>query len=63
MYDESFGQRYIDSYSFFPMALAKMPVALDLTTTEKRLLPPSFQQGGKRELFRTIPRQKVLQLR
>ncbi len=46
MYDESFGQRYIDSYSFFPMALAKMPVALDLTTTEKAT-SPIFSTGWK----------------
>ncbi len=43
MYDEAFAQRYIDSYSFIPMALSKTPAALNLTTTEKRLLPPSFQ--------------------
>ncbi len=39
MYDEAFAQRYIDSYSFIPMALSKTPAALNLTTTEKGYFP------------------------
>ncbi|XP_026139311.1 uncharacterized protein LOC113115834 isoform X1 [Carassius auratus] len=44
MYDDAFAQRYIDSYSFFPFALAKMPAALDLTTTEKGYFPHLFNR-------------------
>ncbi len=55
MYDESFGQRYIDSYSFFPMALAKMPVALDLTTTEKGYFPHLFNRVETRTISDHTP--------
>ncbi len=58
MYDESFGQRYIDSYSFFPMALAKMPVALDLTTTEKGYFPHLFNRVENENYFGPYPDKK-----
>ncbi len=44
MYDEAFAQRYIDSYSFIPMALSKTPAALNLTTTEKGYFPHHFNR-------------------
>ncbi|XP_051743101.1 uncharacterized protein LOC127508773 isoform X1 [Ctenopharyngodon idella] len=44
MYDEAFAQRYIDSYAFIPMALSKMPAALNLTTTEKGYFPHLFNR-------------------
>ncbi len=44
MYDDAFDQRYIDSYSFIPMALSKMPVALHLTMMEKGYFPHHFNR-------------------
>nr|XP_021323064.1 uncharacterized protein LOC110438038 isoform X1 [Danio rerio] len=44
MFDVSFKQRYIDSISFIPMALSKMPAALNLTTTEKGYFPHHFNR-------------------
>ncbi|XP_065122769.2 uncharacterized protein [Paramisgurnus dabryanus] len=44
MYDSVYAQRYIDSYSFIPMALSKMPAALNLTTTEKGYFPHHFNR-------------------
>ncbi|MGL5598386.1 MAG: DNA polymerase, partial [Aeromonas sp.] len=44
MRDQVFNQRYIDSYSFMPMALSKLPAALNLTTTEKGYFPHHFNR-------------------
>ncbi|KAL0150350.1 hypothetical protein M9458_054352 [Cirrhinus mrigala] len=44
MFDETAKQRYIDSYSFLPMALAKTSAALNLTTTEKGYFPHLFNR-------------------
>ncbi|XP_056591324.1 uncharacterized protein LOC130431856 isoform X1 [Triplophysa dalaica] len=44
MYDESFKQRYIDSFSFMPMALAKTPAAFNLLNTEKGYFPHFFNR-------------------
>ncbi|KAL1252652.1 hypothetical protein QQF64_017345 [Cirrhinus molitorella] len=49
MYDDAFAQRYIDSYSFIPMALSKMPSALNLTTTEKGYFQPDSMIFVSRE--------------
>ncbi|CAM4510058.1 unnamed protein product [Leuciscus chuanchicus] len=58
MYDETFAQRYIDSYSFFPFALAKMPAALDLTTTEKGYFPHLFNRVENENYFGPYPDKK-----
>ncbi|KAL2078838.1 hypothetical protein ACEWY4_024582 [Coilia grayii] len=42
MYDEIFKQRFIDSYSFIPMRLAKTTEALSLETSEKGYFPHRF---------------------
>ncbi|KAI4883949.1 hypothetical protein NFI96_027631 [Prochilodus magdalenae] len=42
MYDEAYKQRYIDSYSFIPMRLAKTASALNLTCSEKGHFPHKF---------------------
>ncbi len=42
MYDQTFKQRYIDSYSFLPMKLSKMTSALNLNTDEKGFFPHHF---------------------
>ncbi len=44
MYDQSFKQRYIDSYSFLPMKLSKMTSALNLNTDEKGFFPHHFNR-------------------
>ncbi|KAI2645178.1 DNA polymerase [Labeo rohita] len=44
MFDETAKQRYIDSYSFLPMALAKTSAAFNLTTTEKGYFPHLFNR-------------------
>ncbi|XP_067226351.1 uncharacterized protein [Chanodichthys erythropterus] len=44
MYDDAFDQRYIDSYAFIPMALSKMPSALNLSTVEKGYFPHLFNR-------------------
>lgn len=44
MYDEYFKQRYIDSYSFIPMRLAKTTAALNLSTAEKGYFPHKFNK-------------------
>lgn len=44
MFDEMTKQRYIDSYSFLPMALAKTSAALNLTTAEKGYFPHLFNR-------------------
>ncbi len=53
MYDDAFDQRYIDSYSFIPMALFKMPTALNLTTMKKGYFPHYFNrcENEKYDLF------------
>lgn len=42
MYDETYKQRFIDSFSFMPMALSKTPAAFNLTSTEKGYFPHLF---------------------
>ncbi|KAI4891048.1 hypothetical protein NFI96_008140 [Prochilodus magdalenae] len=42
MYDEAYKQRYIDSYSFILMRLAKTASALNLTCSEKGHFPHKF---------------------
>jgi hypothetical protein len=44
MYDQTYKQRYIDSYSFLPMKLSKMPTALNLNTDEKGFFPHHFNR-------------------
>lgn len=44
MYDEAFKQRYIDSYSFIPMCLAKTTEALNLSSSEKGYFPSKFSK-------------------
>ncbi|KAL0146560.1 hypothetical protein M9458_058191 [Cirrhinus mrigala] len=44
MYDQVFKQRYIDSYSFLPMKLSKLPSALNLNTNEKGFFPHHFNR-------------------
>ncbi|XP_067296541.1 uncharacterized protein [Pseudorasbora parva] len=59
MYDESFAQRYIDSYAFFPMALAKMPAALDLETmTGKTYFPHMFNIAANANYVGPYPDKK-----
>ncbi|KAL1280074.1 hypothetical protein QQF64_014674 [Cirrhinus molitorella] len=45
MYDEVFKQRFIDSYSFIPMRLAKTSAAFNLTNTEKGYFPHHFNHA------------------
>ncbi len=42
MYNHTFKQRYIDSYSFLPIKLSKMTSALNLNTDKKGFLPHHF---------------------
>ncbi|XP_076873809.1 uncharacterized protein LOC143523314 isoform X1 [Brachyhypopomus gauderio] len=42
MYDEAYKQRYIDSYSFIPMRLAKTTSAFNLTCSDKGHFPHKF---------------------
>ncbi|KAG1925821.1 extracellular sulfatase Sulf-2 [Pimephales promelas] len=58
MYDPAFKQRYLDSYSFFPMGLAKMPAALDLKTTEKGYFPHLFNTRENINYFGPYPDKK-----
>ena len=48
MCDPVFNQRYIDSYSFIPMALAKTPAAFDLKTQDKGYFPHKFNIEANR---------------
>ncbi len=43
MYDQAFKQRYIDSYSFLSMKLAKMTSALNLNPEVKGFFPHRFK--------------------
>ena len=58
LYDEAFSQRYIDNYSFFPFALAKMPAALDLTTDEKGYFPHLFNRVENENYLGPYPDKK-----
>ncbi|XP_048053134.1 uncharacterized protein LOC125272385 isoform X1 [Megalobrama amblycephala] len=44
MFDEAYKQRFIDSYSFIPMRLAKTPAAFNLTNAEKGYFPHHFNR-------------------
>ncbi len=44
MCDQTFKQRYIDSYSFLPMKLSKMTSALNLNTDDKGFFPHHFNR-------------------
>ncbi len=44
MYDDTFKQRFIDSYSFIPMRLANTPAAFNLTNAEKGYFPHQFNR-------------------
>nr|DAC81392.1 TPA_asm: PolB-N [Pimephales minnow adintovirus] len=58
MYDPAFKQRYLDSYSFFPMSLSKIPAALDLKTTEKGYFPHLFNTRENIDYFGPYPDKK-----
>lgn len=42
MFDNAFKQRFIDSYAFIPMRLAKTPAAFNMTNSEKGYFPHQF---------------------
>ncbi|KAG1952108.1 extracellular sulfatase Sulf-2 [Pimephales promelas] len=56
--DLAVDQRYIDSYAFIPMGLAKMPSALDLTTAEKGYFPHLFNRVENENYFGPYPDKK-----
>ncbi|KAI7790585.1 putative DNA polymerase-like protein [Triplophysa rosa] len=55
IYDSTYAQRYIDSYSFIPMALSKTPAALNLTATEKGYFPHHFNRAENEKYVGPYP--------
>ncbi|XP_048008700.1 uncharacterized protein LOC125243250 [Megalobrama amblycephala] len=55
MYDNAFKQRFIDSYAFIPMRLAKTPAAFNLTNSEKGYFPHLFNRAENDDYIGPYP--------
>ncbi|XP_067306560.1 uncharacterized protein [Pseudorasbora parva] len=58
MYDDEYEQRYIDSYAFIPMALSKMPDALNLYSSGKGYFPHVFNTAENDHYIGPYPDKK-----
>nr|XP_055068853.1 uncharacterized protein LOC129450248 [Misgurnus anguillicaudatus] len=59
MFDESFKQRFLDSFSFLPMRLAKTASAMNLTCAEKGYFPHHFNRVENENYIGPYPDKKM----